>query len=1341
MPGTNLSLMLLPQRWDGANLIANLLLLPNGDPTAAVPLISGQELPFSKAQPVLRAALLPGLAKPSWDPSITPAMLTYVPIPLTYSSAEQPIFAALAAQYTPVVPALKQPGGIIRKDLPESFMAATGFASADPTYFTSVDGFGCALNSQTPDINQVPSSTIAWGEILSYALRQPLICQAMGLAYLQVSIPLDPSQVSGGGWIWLEIDTTDLDNWYAKLVTEQPGAVGTYAARLPALSTAQDVFAAILFPTVPGSYDAATMDAAQYEADLYLDGFAKVVHASQPTTSDSVTGNTDTIVPGTDAGVQIGWDDIQVTTWVNRQIQIAQAIAGGSATQELPFTILGYRVDVRQASTDPWSSLCAASGTLNAASVFTTSFTAQDLCVEPTPVQNAGSGQQYWLPRYFAQWRGRTLVVNDKYGYTFSGGQPPASTVSDSDFTGTLSESLSGVNLLYGQNYEFRTRLADLTGGGPEPTDNSPSDAGSTTLAFRRYIPPKKVVLTPGEIDSSGNQTLTVDRPPINYPEMVFCGAADQATLDALYAITPPQPPVRQFPPPDGSNMQYVPPFQAAVLDSDVLTLQIIVEAQAPTYDTGAPASMADADTPPSPGQLDGTFRVVYNWSVDFPALSTPVAVGASTPITLTLQPTPMSQIDTPVLPSPSTPTVLPIPTGRNVRIRLRGLGKDDPDLLYYGDGEARTGLTADIQVRYEAATEEDVLGSGSIDQQLQAYYLRDLDNSNQQDIVSSALVSAITSGGGTWSDQAYQNLLSTLNQPAQTPLQLLASALNLPLTGQTLAAPPGQRIIFGAQNTLRHTIPQDQSSITFSTQKDLINQWIVVTRLTLNRDWTWSGLAQGGPKQLAFTFQGYTYPAGSSVSPDFQDLGVVNLPFVVSSLATQQSGNPDQRDSTEIIFFSTIDSTVGVDDFPLPTEGVYQLLATFTGAPASPVTLWSGQIEVPITINPRQTPLLVSAGLAESAYQPSDDYSSTSVRQRSLWLEFDQPPQDPNDAYFVRVMNYGPDPLLMSYPVDITPAPDAPIALDPEPIRTITPDSANDDAGLSAMTQVEPSGSSPVHFLVPLPDGISPDALDLFGFWTYEIRVGHLLWSTAQGRFGRPFTVRGVQHPCRTLIATVDRNVAFPTDGGAEQPCIVASADLAQTVLDGESLTSASAPQTQIWFLLYAQLRRVDGQAYRNILLMNLPGQQPNPAGTGPGFNNPVSGQITPLDVPSTSGIQQIQSIPVQAAFSVAEVDTILTDLLLPTNTPLSVLAVELFNLESQVIREPAGGGGPAPKVEAASTAGGESSSGASTSGASAAVAAPKATSFFQGDPLGDELGSQRILRVSPLTPVSPVC
>ncbi|MFZ0633850.1 MAG: hypothetical protein WA399_20045 [Acidobacteriaceae bacterium] len=1343
MPGTtrNLSLMLLPQSWDGANLIANLLLLPNGDPTAPVPLISGQELPFANAQPVLRAALLPGLATPAWSNTITPAMLTWVPLTLPYSNVQSAIFAGLATQFTPAVPILTgQPGGIIRKDLPDSYREATGFQTPDPVYFTAEDGFGCALGSAQPNTSQVPASTIAWGEILSYALRQPLIAQAMGIMYLQVRIPLNPAQVAGGGWIWLQIDTTNPSNWYAKLLSQNPSAVITYAARLPALTAPQDVFASILFPTIFANYDSATMDEAQLEADTYLDGFAKTVHASQPITSDAVTGDTTTIVPGTDAGIQIGWDDEQVTTWVNRQIQIAQALASttppATPVAELPFTVLGYRVDVRQSTTDPWSSLCAANGTLNAAGVFTTSFNATDLCVEPTPVQNAGANQEYWLPRYFAQWRGRTLVVNDKYGYTFSGGQPPApGTTTDSEFTGTLAESLSGVTLRYGQPYQFRTRLADLTGGGPEASDDSPSDAGVTTVNFRRYVPPKKVPLTLGTVDSSGSQPLTVDRPPINYPEMVFCGAADQTTLDALYALTPTQPPVRPFPPPDGSNMASVPPFQAAVLDTDVSTLQIMVEAQAPTYDSGTAASLADVDNTPSPGDLDGAFRVVYIWQVDYPSVTTPVAVGASTPIQLTLQPTPMSQIDNPVLPSSANPTVLPIPTGRNVRLRLRGLGTPDPDNLYFGSSVAATGLIADIRVRFEAATESQLLASGSPDQQLQAFYLRDLDQSGTQNIVTTAIVDTIQAGSSTIDAQSLVNLVNTLTPPATTPLQLLASALELPLNGQTVSAPPGQRIIFGAQSSLRHTLPQDRSSITFSTQKDLINQWIVVTRLTLNRDWTWTGLAQNGAGQIAFTFMGTTYTAGGSAGT-LQTLGQITLPGVVSSLATQQ---PVDRDTTELIFFSTIDSTVGPGDFPAPTAGVYQLLATLTGNPTTPVTLWNGNIEVPITATPQQTPQLVSAGIAESPYEAASDYSSTTQRQRALWLEFDQPPQDPNDAYFIRMMNYGPDPLLISYPSDLTSSPDTPIPLDPEPVRTITPDSVNDDAGLAAMTQLIPSASSPVHFLVPLPGTVSPSALELFGFWTYELRCGHLLWSTAQGRFGRPFRVAGVQHPCPPLTASVDRFNTVPSDGGTIQPCIVASADLAQTVLNGQSLTAAAAPQTQIWFLLYAQLRRADGQAYRNLLLRKLEGAQPIPSVPGgpSGF-----GTAAPHLAPYLTPIPQQQSIPVQAAFSQAEIDALLSELYLPANTPLSVLAVELFNQEDLVIND--------AFLQEESAAARRKLSGGTASlpapGATAVAATPSTTDLSSrvlviDDPLGATLGSQRILRVSPLTPIRAIC
>jgi hypothetical protein len=323
-------------------------------------------------------------------------------------------------------------------------------------------------------------------------------------------------------------------------------------------------------------------------------------------------------------------------------------------------------------------------------------------------------------------------------------------------------------------------------------------------------------------------------------------------------------------------------------------------------------------------------------------------------------------------------------------------------------------------------------------------------------------------------------------------------------------------------------------------------------------------------------------------------------------------------------------------------------------------------------------------------------------------------------------VENYGPDPLLISFPTDLASSPDAPIPLDPEPIRTIIPDSANDDAGLAAMTELIPSSSSKVHFMIPLPGTVSPASLELFGFWTYELRCGHLQWSTAQGRFGRPLRISGVQHPCPPLSVNVERVKTTPTGGGPVQDCIAATADLAQTVLNGVSLTLATAPQTQIWFLLYAQLKRADGEVYRNLLLGKLKGVPPIPTVLG----------FTP---------SQQQSIPVSAAFPLKAVDEILTILRLPTNTPLSMLAVELFNAESLVIHEDnikaempnSTASAPINRFTAGpsstvSAPGGVTPAAATQSGTHAQVAS---------DPLGYDLGTQRILRVSPLVPVRAVC
>src|SRR5205085_9139614 len=104
------------------------------------------------------------------------------------------------------------------------------------------------------------------------------------------------------------------------------------------------------------------------------------------------------------------------------------------------------------------------------------------------------------------------------------------------------------------------------------------------------------------------------------------------------------------------------------------------------------------------------------------------------------------------------------------------------------------------------------------------------------------------------------------------------------------------------------------------------------------------------------------------------------------------------------------------------------------------------------------------------------------------------------------------------------------PLPIDPEPVRKIFSGQGKDLFGLDAMTQLVPATGAPgnpgAFFLLPLPDDIKPDALELFGFWTYEIRVGHAKkWTTAQARYGRPLRVAGIQHPVPQLICAVERN------------------------------------------------------------------------------------------------------------------------------------------------------------------------------------------------------------------------
>jgi hypothetical protein len=316
-----------------------------------------------------------------------------------------------------------------------------------------------------------------------------------------------------------------------------------------------------------------------------------------------------------------------------------------------------------------------------------------------------------------------------------------------------------------------------------------------------------------------------------------------------------------------------------------------------------------------------------------------------------------------------------------------------------------------------------------------------------------------------------------------------------------------------------------------------------------------------------------------------------------VKRTASLESLHDPQRDYTRIVFLDAVEpknhrmrvETPGEPRFPDTIEVSYKVTTFFKKDHAAqrddPEEL---EITLPITTPPAQVPKIASAGIALSPYKRNDKYSATEPRRRFLWIELSEPVKDPQDTYFARVLAYAPDQLISNNRPELLVArEESPLPIDPEPIRVVIDGATNDLAGLTAMQPMEKATDSDVHYLLPLPPGLHSNADEMFGFFTYEFRLGHymdlreeleenrMVWTTAQGRFGRPLRATGIQHPAPTLTCAVQR----------DENKLWVSAPYAVAVFDGRNVT-ADPPRTQLWCLLYAQARQADNLDWRNILL-----------------------------------------------------------------------------------------------------------------------------------------------------------
>ena len=423
-----LSIMTFPQRWDPSGLTFSLLLLPKGSPRE--PLVGGVPA-FAGTQLALEAVVIPGLADLPMPDS---AGAVPFPIETPAPPGAGALFDALATRTSIVSRTPRQlPNTHIKKALPESYTGAFPFERPSSAFAVLGDEYACRTRTGKPPQapQAAPPNEMTWGALLSFALRQPILAQKLGLLYQ--GLLLERLAVSDllqeGGWLYVSPSGGAADPYAA--LQSQPGVIRSYAARIPALAAPRRLFAAVLFPVTSAPPDVAPYHRAELEAMAYDDGFARIVHCQQPATVAVGTGDS-ALAPAADAGIQLGWDDEQVVTWYNRQLDLMRQ-RGGAANEapETPLGVVGYRVDVRPGGAPDWVSLTRAQGQvtvkrqlgyapngtpLYAPGAPVLSETADgEAWIEPPPLQlSADLPDDHWLPRYFAQWRGQSLIGGDK---------------------------------------------------------------------------------------------------------------------------------------------------------------------------------------------------------------------------------------------------------------------------------------------------------------------------------------------------------------------------------------------------------------------------------------------------------------------------------------------------------------------------------------------------------------------------------------------------------------------------------------------------------------------------------------------------------------------------------------------------------------------------------------------------------------------------------------------------------------------------------------------------------------------------------------------------------------
>ncbi len=1415
-PNQRFSILTFPQYFDGNELALNIVVLPRDhNPLIAAiePALAADPAPaFADVKLSFTASVFNGLSVfPNETPPIPGVGLT------TNTPADaRSVFEALANHLSIVnntgvpntninldaIPTEYKPEAArpqettVRKYLPKTYRKAFNFTTPRTRNAVTDDSYHCAVK----DAEYVPgfqrsSDVVSWGKVFAYLMRQPLLAEQAGMIF-KTTLTVDPTWFDNGGWLY--VDLADGSDYKAEQNADST-FIKRYAARIPALTMGEprQVFAPLLFPVTNlpvGNYDPLFIEAAQFD-----DGFAKIVHCQQPPNRSLLEEENDGAHPTKDIGIRLGWDDEQILIWYMRQMMI-DPMVGPTDRLDAPLGVFGYIVDVRQTAEpeNPWESLnyveskqvlTLSKDPNNPGDFISLGGFQGELPYQVYPMQLDGRKHlSYWLPMYFANWTGHSMVLPDPDALAIYQNtnvdvlaDPETDVVDENnnpvvDNNGNPARTGTGVKsggvqnqlgqiynpgaintvLRYGENYEFRVRMLDLSGGAPaldqNPVNETPSD--TATCRFKRYLSPNQPRIL--ELDPTGNDDnalvnndnpqeigdLNIRRPKLGSPAVLYTGKYNDPVQRLI----------------DQSNLGIdVDPGDhlvnaehrvgLGIADPDVDRIEITVEVSALKLDKLASEN----------GKED--YVHLYTTYRNFPAINSDDDYEAILNI-------PVEYKDVKVLHSGLELDLtndfdleddidnlarIVLPTARTVRLTIRAVCEEKAENEnYYGFIKAgnklldnRYGETFQMTAYKPSDDETGLIVQTAGVPMVQGIYM-------QPDVVGS-----------------FDGRLTTflLGKPAISHLsniKQLADKLNIDSTGLTLNAPKGHRVVFGCSSRIRHTLAPDHTSLTFASKGDLANHWLCCISLELDRDWMWDALET---RSLVIRrTKKYTHDEDAEST----DILVGDIEMIRT--ASFESLHNPQRNSTRLIFIDVVEpkkpkpANATEPDFPDTIDLEYTVEAQFKADHAAqkddpaPFTL-----SLPITVIPAQIPKIASAGIAQSPYVRNEKYSASEPRKRYLWIEFEEPVKDPQDTYFCRVLANAPDQLISNNDPSLLAAPEEPaLPLDPEPIRIVQQGATNDLAGLNAMQPMEKSTTSDRHFLLPLPPGLHADSDEMFGFFTYEFRVGHykhqdtgeMVWTTAQGRYGRPLRQTGIQHPAPTLTCMPNR----------DEEKLWVTAPYAVAVHNGRNVT-AKPPRTQLWALLYAQVKQADNRDFRNILLDDKrldyriqvePDKNVNIYDKYTDKELKVLNNFTIGNFNDSVNYANYKNVIKLADFSKKNKDSTrygttvwtnneIAQLLalfgLPADMPLSVLVVEILPQITNVYDHISELEKPSKAKAAVNYLAEDKKANFQTYIKKAGSLKEQTASAPVPGPLSDELGHHRILRTSPLTEVPEVC